>query len=146
MMSMTRVEAIPHGLDAGRHAVELGDLPPNSWTAVEAAPKAVNILPYVPVAPLLIWVMGFEAAKAGKRPTPEQHAELTRLMHEAMDAGACGWSAQRMLPTGPKAVQRTTMTDRPMPTDVMHDETCREFAWVLGRAQRRLRADAAGVG
>ena len=42
-------------------------------------------------------------AKAGKLPTPEQHAELRRLLNEAMDAGACGWSAQRMLPTGPAA-------------------------------------------
>ena len=40
----------------------------------------MNILPYVPVSPMLIWVMGFEAAKAGKLPTPEQHAELRRLL------------------------------------------------------------------
>ncbi len=74
--------------------------------------------------------MGFEAAKAGKMPTPEQHAELKRLLNEAMDAGACGWSAQRMKPTGPSAVQRD-YDGTPMPTDVMHDETCREFARVL---------------
>ena len=98
--------------------------------AVDKAPKAVNILPYVPISPLLIWVMGFEAAKAGKLPTPEQHAELKRLLNEAMDAGACGWSAQRMLPTGPAAVQRDH-DGTPMPTDVMHDDTCREFARVL---------------
>jgi N-acyl-D-amino-acid deacylase len=47
-----------------------------------------------------------------------------------MDAGACGWSAQRMKPTGPAAVQRD-YDGTPMPTDVMHDETCREFARVL---------------
>ena len=47
-----------------------------------------------------------------------------------MDAGACGWSAQRMLPTGPAAVQRD-YDGSPMPTDVMHDETCRELAEVL---------------
>ena len=129
MMSMTRVEAIPMAsMKAGM---------PWSWVtfpefldAVDKAPKAVNILPYVPVSPLLIWVMGFEAAKAGKLPTPEQHAELKRLLHEAMDAGACGWSAQRMLPTGPAAVQRDH-DGSPMPTDVMNDETCREFARVL---------------
>src|SRR5690242_20907925 len=129
MMSMTRVEAIPMAsMKAGM---------PWDWVtfpqfldSVDAAPKAVNILPYVPVSPLLIWVMGFEAAKAGKKPTPEQHAELRRLMHEAMDAGACGWSAQRMLPTGPAAVQRDH-DGSPMPTDVMHDDTCRELAKVL---------------
>ena len=47
-----------------------------------------------------------------------------------MDAGACGWSAQRMLPTGPAAVQRD-YDGTPMPTDVMHDDTCRELAEVL---------------
>src|SRR5687767_6378505 len=73
MMSMTRVEAIPMAsMKAGM---------PWDWVtfpefldSVDAAPKAVNILPYVPVSPLLIWVMGFEAAKAGQRPTQEQHA------------------------------------------------------------------------
>ncbi len=76
---------------------------PEFLDSVDAAPKAVNVLPYVPVSPLLIWVMGFEAAKAGRMPTPEQHAEMKRLLGEAMDAGACGWSAQRMKPTGPAA-------------------------------------------
>ena len=129
MLTMTRVEAIPMAsMKAGM---------PWNWVtfpefldSVEAAPKAVNILPYVPISPLLIWVMGFEAAKAGKLPTPEQHAEIRRLLHEAMDAGACGWSAQRMLPTGPAAVQRD-YDGSAMPTDVMHDETCRELAEVL---------------
>ena len=129
MLTMTRVEAIPMA------SMQQGM--PWNWVtfpefldAVDRAPKAVNILPYVPISPLLIWVMGFEAAKAGKLPTPEQHAEMRRLLHEAMDAGACGWSAQRMLPTGPAAVQRDH-DGSPMPTDVMHDETCREFARVL---------------
>ena len=129
MLTMTRVEAIPMA------SMQQGM--PWNWVtfpefldAVDRAPKAVNILPYMPIAPLLIWVMGFEAAKAGKLPTPEQHAEIKRLLHEAMDAGACGWSAQRMLPTGPAAVQRDH-DGSPMPTDVMHDDTCREFAKVL---------------
>ena len=61
---------------------------PEFLDSVDAAPKAVNVLPYVPVSPLLIWVMGFEAAKAGKMPTPAQHAEMKRLLGEAMDAGA----------------------------------------------------------
>jgi len=129
MLSMTRVEAIPLA------SMERGL--PWSWTtfpefldAVDRTPKGINILPYMPVSPLLIWTMGFEAAKAGTRPTDAQHAEMRRLMHEAMDAGACGWSAQRMMPTGPSAVQRD-YDGTPMPTDVMHDDTCREFARVL---------------
>ena len=129
MLSMTRVEAIPlASMKAGM---------PWDWVtfpefldSVERAPKAINLLPYVPVGPLLIWVLGLEDAKAGRCPTDAEHAELCRLLHEAMDAGGCGWSAQRMLPTGPAAVQRD-FDGTPMPTDVMHDDTCRAFARVL---------------
>jgi len=130
MLSMTRVEAIPlASMKAGM---------PWDWVSfpefldsVERTPKAINLLPYVPVGPLLIWVLGFEDAKAGRRPTDAEHAELCRLLHEAMNAGGCGWSAQRMLPTGPAAVQRD-FDGTPMATDVMHDDTCRAFARVLG--------------
>ncbi|HEX2890263.1 N-acyl-D-amino-acid deacylase family protein [Vineibacter terrae] len=129
MMTMTRVEAIPMA------SMQQG-MPwdwvtfPEFLDSVERTPKAMNILPYVPIAPLLIWVMGFDAAKAGARPTDAQHAELCRLLHEAMDAGGCGWSAQRMLPSGPACVQRD-FDGSPMPTDVMHDDTCRALASVL---------------
>ncbi|TXL75739.1 amidohydrolase family protein [Vineibacter terrae] len=129
MMTMTRVEAIPMA------SMQQG-MPwdwvtfPEFLDSVERTPKAMNILPYVPIAPLLIWVMGFDAAKAGARPTDAQHAELSRLLHEAMDAGGCGWSAQRMLPSGPACVQRD-FDGSPMPTDVMHDDTCRALAGVL---------------
>jgi N-acyl-D-aspartate/D-glutamate deacylase len=48
-----------------------------------------------------------------------------------MDAGACGWSAQRLPPDGPSSVQRD-YDATPMNTDIMHDETCIEMAKVLG--------------
>jgi N-acyl-D-aspartate/D-glutamate deacylase len=56
---------------------------------------------------------------------------MRRLLNEAMDAGACGWSAQRLVPDGPSSVQRD-FDGSPMNTDVMHDETCMEMAKVLG--------------
>jgi N-acyl-D-aspartate/D-glutamate deacylase len=131
MMTMTRVEAIP--MASMRQGMPWDWVSfPEFLDSVERTPKAINILPYVPISPLLIWVMGFEAAKAGKRPTDAEHRELCRLLEEAMDAGGCGWSAQRMLPTGPACVQRD-FDGSPMPTDVMHDDTCREFAKVLRR-------------
>lgn len=131
MLSMTRVEAIPlASMKAGM---------PWDWVtfpefldSVDRAPKAVNILPYVPVGPLLIWVLGFDDAKAGRKPTDAEHKEICRLLNEAMDAGGCGWSAQRMMPSGPAAVQRD-FDGTPMATDVMHDETCLELARVLRR-------------
>ena len=56
---------------------------------------------------------------------------MRRLLNEAMDAGACGWSAQRLVPDGPSSVQRD-FDGSPMNTDMMHDETCIEMAKVLG--------------
>jgi N-acyl-D-aspartate/D-glutamate deacylase len=129
MLSMTRVEAIPLASMAAGMPWDWVTFP-EFLDSVERTPKAVNILPYVPVGPLLIWVLGLEDAKAGRRPTDAEHAELRRLLGEAMDAGGCGWSAQRMLPDGPSSVQRDH-DGSPMPTDVMHDDTCRELAGVL---------------
>jgi len=131
MLSMTRVEAIPYAsMKAGM---------PWDWVtfpefldSVERAPKAINLLPYVPVGPLLVWVMGMEAAKAGRKPSEAEHAEICRLFEEALDAGGCGWSAQRLMPSGPAAVQ-LDYDGTPMVTDVMHDETCERLAAVLGR-------------
>ena len=129
MRSMTRVEAIPY--ESMRQGL------PWDWTtfpefldSLDRTPKAVNILPYVPVGPMLVQVLGRDAAKAGVLPTDAQHEELARLLHESMDAGGCGWSAQRLPPTGPAAVQRD-WDGTPMPTDVMHDETCLVLARVL---------------
>ncbi len=129
MLTMTRVEAIPY------ESMKRG-LPwdwityPEFLDSVDRQPKAVNILPYVPIAPLLTWVMGFDRAKAGEKPTEAEHRELRRLLHQAMDAGGCGWSAQRLHPDGPGAVQRD-YDGGPMVTDVMHDETALHFAEVL---------------
>ncbi len=129
MLTMTRVEAIPY------ESMKQG-LPwdwvsyPEFLDSVDRQPKAVNVLPYVPLAPLLIWVLGFERAKAGALPTDAEHQELRRLLNEAMDAGGCGWSAQRLHPDGPGAVQRD-YDGGPMVTDVMHDATALHFAEVL---------------
>ena len=131
MRSMTRVEAIPY------ESMRLG-MPwdwvtfPQFLDSLDATPKALNILPYVPVGPMLVDVLGLDGAKAGRHPTDEEHARLATMLDEAMEAGGCGWSAQRLPPTGPAAVQRD-WDGTPMPTDVMHDETCRVLARVLAR-------------
>ena len=126
MLTMTRTEAIPYeSMKAGM---------PWDWItfpefldSVERTPKGLNILPYVPIAPLMVWVMGREEAKSGRMPTDDEHREMVRLLHEGMAAGGCGWSAQRF---GEDSVQ-CDYDGTPMPTDIMHQETCVEFAKVL---------------
>ncbi|HKD65739.1 MAG TPA: amidohydrolase family protein [Candidatus Binataceae bacterium] len=128
MLTMTRVEAIPYAsMKAGM---------PWDWVtfpdfldSLDRRPKGINVLPYVPMAPMLTWVMGREEAKS-RKPTPAEEAELCRLLGEAMDAGGCGWSAQRFHPNGGSCVQRD-YDGTPMVTDVMADETSFALARVL---------------
>jgi len=129
MRSMTRVEAIPY------NAMKAG-LPwnwvtfPEFLDRLDRIPKSVNLRPFMPAGPLLVWVLGLERAKAGALPTRAEHAEMQRLLHQAMDAGAGGWSAQRLEPGSGAEVQRD-WDGSPMVTDVMHDETCVALAEVL---------------
>jgi N-acyl-D-aspartate/D-glutamate deacylase len=129
MLSMTRVEAIPLA------AMQAG-MPwdwityPEFLASIERLPKGVNVLPYVPLGPLLVWVMGMDAAKSGRAATKEEMTQLKFLLNEAMDAGGCGWSAQRLPPYGGMANQRD-YDGTPMPTDCMPDETALELARVL---------------
>jgi len=104
---------------------------PQFMDKLDKLPKGMNLLPTVPMNPLLGYVMGIEESKTGRMPTDQEHAEMRRIMNEAMDAGACGWSAQRLKPDGPSSVQRD-FDGSPMNTDIMHDETCFEMAKVLG--------------
>ena len=129
MRSMTRVEAIPF------NAMKAG-LPwdwityPEFLSSLGRTPKSINLRPFMPVGALLVWVLGVERAKAGAMPTEAEHAEMRRLLHEAMDAGAGGWSAQRLEPGSGAEVQRD-FDGTPMVSDVMHDETCIHLAEVL---------------
>jgi N-acyl-D-aspartate/D-glutamate deacylase len=104
---------------------------------VERTPKAVNVLPFLPLTPLMTWVMGQERAKAGQLPTAAEHAEMARLLEEAMDHGACGFTMQRLTAESGGAIQND-YDGTPMVTDVMHHATCIELAKVLGRRNQGL--------
>jgi N-acyl-D-amino-acid deacylase len=125
MLTLARNEAIPlESMQAGM----LWDWVtfPEWLDTLDRIPKGVNCLTYVPVAPLMIWTMGLEGAKS--RPaTAKERREMQRLLHEAMDAGACGWSVQRL---GERSVQ-ADYDGTPMVTDTMCDEDCLALAEVL---------------
>jgi N-acyl-D-aspartate/D-glutamate deacylase len=127
MLAMTRNEAVP------LQCMQIG-LPwdwatfPEFLASLERKPKSVNLMSLVPLNPLMAWVMGTERGKAGALPTDAEHAEMGRLINEAMDAGAGGISAQRL---GTASPQRD-YDGKAMITDVMHDETMLYLARVLG--------------
>ena len=125
MLALTRNESIP--FDAMKIGMKWDWVTfPEFLATLERIPKGVNLISYVPLAPLYAWVMGYDEAKT-RRPTETELKEMHRLMHEAMDAGACGWSAQVL---GPNSVQMD-YDATPMITDLIPDEELLTFARVL---------------
>ena len=125
MLALTRNEAIPY------EPMKRGMLWdwvtfPEFLDSIDRIPKGVNVISYLPLTPLYAWVMGYEDAKS-RRPTEAELKEMCRLVHEGMDAGGCGWSAQVL---GPRSIQRD-YDGTPMITDMMTDEEILTFARVL---------------
>jgi N-acyl-D-aspartate/D-glutamate deacylase len=125
MLSMTRNEAIPY--DAMKAGMPWNWVTfPDFIDSLIKTPKGVNCLTYVPLTPLYAWVMGWEEAKK-RRPTEAELQEMCRLINEAMDAGACGWSAQVL---GANSIQRD-YDGTPMITDLLSEHEILTFAQIL---------------
>lgn len=130
LQMMTRTEQIPYetmveglGLDWDWESL------PEWMDHLDRLPKGVNLLSYVPLNPLLVYVLGLEGAKSGRAATPDEQGEMNRLISEAMDAGMMGFSFQRF---GKNSVQ-SDFDGTPMPTDLVPDETLLAFSDLLGQ-------------
>jgi N-acyl-D-amino-acid deacylase len=131
MKSLTRVEAIPYACIEQSLNWSWESFP--EWLdELDSRPLGVNTLAYVPLNPMLIYVMGLEGAKAGREPTETEMAELVRLLDEAMSAGACGWSAQRSQPGSGVDMQRD-WDGTHFATDLMSHKTAMALAAVLAK-------------
>lgn len=131
MLTMARNEAVP--LECMQQGM------PWDWTtypefldSLERTPKGVNVLSYVGLNPLMVWLTGSVEEAKGRSLTKAEKAEAEALLVEAMDAGACGWSAQLI---GADTVQRDH-DGTPMITDLMSREDLAFFAAALGRLGR----------
>ncbi|MGB0922566.1 MAG: N-acyl-D-amino-acid deacylase family protein [Alphaproteobacteria bacterium] len=93
---------------------------------LKALPKGVNILSFLPVNPLMIYVMGLEAAKS-RGATPEELAQMKTLVHEAMDEGACGLGMSYL----GEMNSHVDYDGTPMPTDTMQIADAEALASVL---------------
>ena len=89
--------------------------------------KGVNVLSYLPVNPLLIYVMGIDAAKS-RAPTNAEMAEIHRLINQAMDAGATGISLSAM---GEEGNSHLDCDGSPMPTDILDHEVILDICRAL---------------
>lgn len=93
--------------------------------------KGVNFMMYIPLNPLMIYVMGLEAAKS--RPaTSAEMAEMKRLIRESMEAGATGIGLSHLQNNN----GHTDFDGTPMPTDTMHREDAIELARTLSEIDR----------
>ena len=96
MLTMTRVEAIPYASMAAGMPWDWVTFP--EFLDSATGPRRRSTSARSSLSPRCSSGSWARAAKAGELPTDAEHEEMRRLLHEAMDAGAGGWSAQRLEP------------------------------------------------
>ena len=125
MLMMEYTEEVPF--------VQMEEALPWTWESfpewldhLKQLPKGVNILSFLPVNPLMIYVMGLEAAKS-RGATPDEIAQMKALVHEALDHGACGLGMSYLGHMN----SHVDYDGTPMPTDTMQPEDAEALASVL---------------
>ncbi len=102
---------------------------PEYLDALENLGTAINISVFCGHTPLRLYVMGEEATE--REATPEELAEMKRLVEEAMDAGAIGFATS-------KAVTHTGYAGRPVPSRLASMEEIETLARVLGEKDKGI--------
>ena len=69
---------------------------PEYLDAIDAKPRVMDIATQVPHSPLRCYVMGERGAE-DVQPTDEELAHMTRLVREGIEAGALGFSSNRLM-------------------------------------------------
>ena len=138
MLTMARNEAVP--LESMQEGMPWDwETYPEFLDSLERTPKGVNLVSYVGLSPLMVYVMGLEAAKS-RGATDEERAEMCRLLEEAMEAGGCGWSVQLNAGIGTDAAGATAgqrdYDGTPMVTDTMTIAELDAFSGVLRKMGR----------
>jgi N-acyl-D-aspartate/D-glutamate deacylase len=94
---------------------------------LRSLPKGINISTYLPMNALLSYVIGPDEAKR-RCATEEEREQMRRILHEALDAGACGFSFSFL---GAEGNSHVDYDGSAMPTDVMAAEEAYSLAEVL---------------
>ena len=131
MLSLARNEAVPiKTMRAGM---------PWDWVtfdefldSVSRTPKGVNLMSFVPLAPLYGYVVGIEEAKE-RRCTDEELALMCDLLVRGMAVGGCGISAQI---SGDVGNVQLDYDGTPMVTDMMTEREVAAFSRALGSLGR----------
>jgi N-acyl-D-aspartate/D-glutamate deacylase len=120
MLALSRTEAIP--LEPMRVSMKVDwETFPQYMDRLDRMPLGLNIGHMFPIAPAVAYVMGgFDDAKK-RFPNEQEMQTIIRHYHDAVDAGAMGWSAQRLVPESRVSVQRD-YDGTPMITDILPDD------------------------
>ena len=144
MRMMVNTEQVPYEAQAAGLSWGWETFP--EWMAhLRRIPKGINLGVYLPMNPLLCYVMGAEEAKR-RTATPDERRRMRELLHEAMDAGAIGFSFSYL---GVEGNSHVDYDQSPMPTDVMAEEEAFDLCDVLrerGQGVVQLLADMPAAG
>jgi N-acyl-D-aspartate/D-glutamate deacylase len=126
MLMLENTEQIPYAAMAKALKWDWESFP--QWLDnLRAIPKGVNVASLLPVNPLLSYVVGPDESK--KRPaTVEERARMREILHEAMDAGACGFGFSYL---GENGNSHVDFDGTAMPCDVMAEEEAFNLCQVL---------------
>ncbi|MBI3801015.1 MAG: amidohydrolase family protein, partial [Deltaproteobacteria bacterium] len=120
MLSLARNEAIP--LEPMKVSMSFDwETFPQWMDHLDRLPLGINLSQLVPITPLVAYAMGGFAEAKKRLPNEKEMGEIVRLLQEAMNAGAVGWGAQRLMPDSYVSVQRD-YDGTPMISDVLPDE------------------------
>jgi N-acyl-D-amino-acid deacylase len=131
MLSLSRNEAVPlKTMQAGM---------PWDWVtfeeflgSVDRTPKGVNVMAFVPLAPLYGYVVGIDEAKE-RRVNDDELAIMCDLLKEGMRVGACGFSSQNL---GEAGNVQLDFDGTPMVTDMMTERELAAFCRAMGSLGR----------
>ncbi len=125
MQMMYNTEQVP--LDAMRKALPWTWESFPEWMAhMRKLSKGINLAAFMPLNSLMIYVMGYEAAKS-RGATAAERTRMRDLLHEAMDAGAIGFGLSYLNEFN----SHKDIDGTPMPTDSMFIEDAFHLAEVL---------------
>jgi N-acyl-D-amino-acid deacylase len=131
MLSLSRNEAVP--METMRVGMPWDwETFPQFLESVGRTPKGVNVMSFVPLAPLYGYVVGLDEAKS-RRVTDDELTRMCRLLVEAMEAGACGISSQIL---GDAGNVQLDFDGTPMVTDLMTEHELRAFCRAMGSLGR----------
>jgi N-acyl-D-aspartate/D-glutamate deacylase len=133
MLSMQRTEAIPYEAMKVSMPFDWETFP--QWLDhLDRTPKGINLINLVPVTPLVSYVMGGWVEAKSRVPNEKETAEMVRLFHEAMAAGAGGWGTQRLI--SPEVSVQRDYDGSLMVSDVMPEQFYLTMAKALGQYDR----------